>query len=297
MINFQSNGIKHYLALLAFIILGIAADKVPLNAIVGGAGASLTFFDIFVAVPIMLLGLVNAIAAIIIAKLLSIIISSKQLDAIALLRLLPPIAAAMFFWAYSNCQKKGTRNAVLIALPAIMILLFVLHPAIFGTSAMLYSLWWFIPPATALLGQELADKIVRGVLALLALGLTAIFFGILQAPGSMPIALIGPSAAIAWAVAIAPIRFSARAYGATFSQHALGSVLFLYTMPALQNPQIWLGLIPIVALERTILGGGLHFMASGVEVLLARMALLRKNIAKKAAIKEAPMPHKKTGKE
>ena len=53
-------------------------------------------------------------------------------------------------------------------------------------------------------------------------------------------------------------------------------MLFLYTVPALQNPQVWLALIPVVALERSVLGGGLFFVTGGLEALLARMTLLRR---------------------
>ncbi len=283
---------KTYLYLLLFVLIGLAADRMPLNSIVGGAGASLTFFDIFVHLPIMLLGLANGLLAIVIAKLLSIVVMGRPVDMLALLRLLPPMAAGAYFWAYKKQEDGGLAEGkrgwhaegwrmlrlAPAGLPALMILLFVFHPAIFGTSAMFYALWWVIPIAAALARPELADKIVRAVLGLLALGLTGVAVGWIVLPAGMPAALVGPAALLAWAVALAPIKFSARAYGTTFTQHALGSVMFLYTVPALQNPGVWLALIPVVALERTLLGGGLFFTAAGVEAVLARMALLRRQL-------------------
>ncbi|MEM3362049.1 MAG: hypothetical protein QXV64_03620 [Candidatus Anstonellaceae archaeon] len=49
-----------------------------------------------------------------------------------------------------------------------------------------------------------------------------------------------------------------RALGATFSQHAIGSVIWLYFVsPA--NPEFWLALIPIVAIERLVFASGIAF--------------------------------------
>jgi hypothetical protein len=45
-----------------------------------------------------------------------------------------------------------------------------------------------------------------------------------------------------------PERLVLRSLGSTFTAHAVGSVLFLYTIPT--APALWLALIPIVALER-----------------------------------------------
>ncbi len=58
--------------------------------------------------------------------------------------------------------------------------------------------------------------------------------------------------ALYWLIPIAlkflPERLVLRSLGSTFSAHAVGSVLFLYTIPT--APELWLTLIPIVALER-----------------------------------------------
>ncbi|VVB57431.1 Uncharacterised protein [uncultured archaeon] len=280
---------KIYLQLLLFVLIGLAADQMPLNAIVGGAGASLTFFDIFVAVPVMLLGLLNGLAAILIAKLLSVLVAGKPLDGMTLLRLMPPLAAGAYFWAYGQAQKDGAGRRPVpklleLGVPALMILLFAMHPAIFGTVAMLYALWWVIPIFAALAGQEKADGVVKPVLLVLGAGL-AIHMGMQMAGGwpadaglaSAPSILELAACVLSFGAALAPIRFSARAYGTTFTQHAIGSVLFLYTVPALQNPQVWLGLIPVVLLERSVLGGGLFLVSGGLEVLLSRMTLLRRH--------------------
>ncbi len=52
-----------------------------------------------------------------------------------------------------------------------------------------------------------------------------------------------------------PDRLIFRSYGATFTAHAVGSVLFLYTVPT--APALWIALIPIVAFERTVFALGI----------------------------------------
>ena len=54
-----------------------------------------------------------------------------------------------------------------------------------------------------------------------------------------------------------PDRLFLRSLGATFTAHAIGSVLFLYTIPNI--PALWIGLIPVVAVERTIFALGITF--------------------------------------
>ncbi len=45
------------------------------------------------------------------------------------------------------------------------------------------------------------------------------------------------------------------ALGSTFIAHAVGSVVWLYTMPT--TPVLWIGLIPIVAVERLLFASGM----------------------------------------
>ena len=52
-----------------------------------------------------------------------------------------------------------------------------------------------------------------------------------------------------------PDRLFLRSLGATFTAHAVGSVLFLYTIPT--APALWIGLIPIVAIERMLFALGI----------------------------------------
>ena len=65
--------------------------------------------------------------------------------------------------------------------------------------------------------------------------------------------------ALYWIIPIAakflPQHLFLRSLGATFMAHSIGSVLFLYTIPT--DPSMWMMLIPIVALERTLFAAGI----------------------------------------
>lgn len=236
---FKSDEAKRVALLILFVAVGIAADQLKFSALIGNMGQSLTFFDIFSPVAMLTIGLWDGGIAIIIAKLLSVVVAGKPLELMVVLRLLPPLAAGAFFWVYTQQNRTGIFARIVgIGVPALMMLAFILHPAIFGTPAMLYSLWWLIP--------------------------------------------IG---ACVW-----KNNSVLRAYGTTFTQHAVGSVIFLYTIPALQNPAVWLALIPVVAFERAVLGGGIFIVAGGVEAVLARLTLLRKNMTVDKNTNGAPAP-------
>jgi hypothetical protein len=62
-----------------------------------------------------------------------------------------------------------------------------------------------------------------------------------------------------WLIPIAakflPENLLLRSFGATFTAHAVGSVLFLYTIPT--APALWMMLIPIVAIERSLFALGI----------------------------------------
>ena len=65
--------------------------------------------------------------------------------------------------------------------------------------------------------------------------------------------------ALYWVIPVAakfmPQNLFLRSLGATFMAHCVGSILFLYTIPT--NPSLWVMLIPIVAIERTLFAAGI----------------------------------------
>lgn len=86
----------------------------------------------------------------------------------------------------------------------------------------------------------------------------------------------------------------ARSLGATFTAHAVGSVIFLYAF-AIPAP-VWASLIPIVAIERLTFAGGITISFYAVTTLLdalsskARIDLGFLNIEKKYSLIAAPAP-------
>lgn len=52
-----------------------------------------------------------------------------------------------------------------------------------------------------------------------------------------------------------PGKLLFRSFGATFTAHAVGSVIWLYTVP--MAAEAWIGLIPITAYERFLFGAGI----------------------------------------
>ncbi len=64
-------------------------------------------------------------------------------------------------------------------------------------------------------------------------------------------------------------RLFFRSLGATFTAHAIGSVVFLYTIPTV--PELWLALIPIVAAERLAFALGISASFIGFNTVLARL--------------------------
>ncbi|MFA5303915.1 MAG: hypothetical protein WC393_05290 [Candidatus Nanoarchaeia archaeon] len=61
-----------------------------------------------------------------------------------------------------------------------------------------------------------------------------------------------------------------QSFGATFTSHAIGSVLFLYTIP--MSSAEWLALIPVVALERLVFGLGIAGTFYSMRFFLKKLA-------------------------
>jgi len=64
-----------------------------------------------------------------------------------------------------------------------------------------------------------------------------------------------------------------RALGSTLTAHAVGSVIWLYTMP--MTPATWLALIPVVAIERVLFASGMVLAYKGLHYI-ARMRTNKK---------------------
>lgn len=65
-------------------------------------------------------------------------------------------------------------------------------------------------------------------------------------------------------------RLFMRSLGATFTAHAIGSTLWLYTVP--MPPEAWLALIPIVAYERLAFAAGISVGYIALNAVLSRLS-------------------------
>jgi hypothetical protein len=65
-------------------------------------------------------------------------------------------------------------------------------------------------------------------------------------------------------------RLVLNSLGATFCAHAIGSVIFLYSFGL--TPQIWIGLIPVVFIERGFFTAGIWLSCVAVNMVLDKLA-------------------------
>ncbi len=89
--------------------------------------------------------------------------------------------------------------------------------------------------------------------------------------------------ALYWTIPIAakflPEGLLLRSLGSTFTAHCVGSVLFLYTIPTV--PELWLALIPVVAVERGVFALGIsagHIVLTNAMEAVDRAAGLAKGV-------------------
>ncbi len=66
-----------------------------------------------------------------------------------------------------------------------------------------------------------------------------------------------------------PQKLFLRSLGATFTAHALGSVIWLYTFQS--TPAFWLALIPVVAFERLLFASGISVSYVALNTFLAKV--------------------------
>lgn len=64
-------------------------------------------------------------------------------------------------------------------------------------------------------------------------------------------------------------RLIARSFGATFTAHAIGSTIWIYTVP--MPAEAWIALIPVVAIERTAFALGISVSYVGFNTFFSRL--------------------------
>lgn len=120
---------------------------------------------------------------------------------------------------------------------------------LYGTSPLRF-LVYHIPGVCASGYWFVDSKLVRIVLPLICMGLFVLH----------PVGQHAPEYALYWLIPVIIGFFSnrsvfMRALAATFMAHAIGSVIWLYTISS--TPIMWHALIPIVAVERLVFASGM----------------------------------------
>lgn len=240
-------------ALALFTLVAIGASSITVSALWGANGQTFTLFEFLGPLPAAFLGPVLGIGAILLAKLASIAVLHTPLDLVTILRFLPPVAAAYFFATYKGKDETGSTH------------------------------------------ERNAPRILRGWTASRAIQVVVPL-------ACMALFIVHPVGAQAWffslywlippiIVLALPENLFLRSLGTTFTQHAIGGVIWLYFVNAM-TPAAWIMLIPVVAVERLVFAGGMSacfvlLQAALVEVnsvLVSRnvQPLLLHNVPKKA---------------
>lgn len=136
-----------------FVLLVFISNKVNFSALVGAKNQFFTLFQFFGPVAGGILGPFVGAVTVLIASAADLALrvvthSSTVVEPVTLLRLLPMVFAAYYF----GVRNKGS-TAVSIIVPAVAILLFILHPV--GRQVWYYSLFWTIPVIAKFLPERL----------------------------------------------------------------------------------------------------------------------------------------------
>ncbi|MEX2027985.1 MAG: hypothetical protein WD988_00615 [Candidatus Curtissbacteria bacterium] len=121
------------LFLIAFVILGLVAFQIPVNAL-AGANVKFTLFDLFGPIAGAFLGTPLGIVSVLVTQIANIIYHGTAVDKGVIIRLLPTLFAV---WVFARRDRLG------LLIPVAAIISFNLNPV--GRSVWFYSLFWTIP--------------------------------------------------------------------------------------------------------------------------------------------------------
>ena len=232
-IKYQVSSIyrRKTLVLVIFVAIGIIALQIPIN-VLAGAKVKFTLFDLFAPISGMFLGSAIGAVAVVAMQIVNLIVhgfrevqTDSFIKLLATLRFLPLVLGVLYFSvgkSYSSSERSESRSSRNSSRP-------------FGTTQ----------------GKQ-ARTIAKAVLLVPLLSILA--FNV------HPIGRTVWYYSLFWLIPLAvwPIRsrfLLARALGSTFTAHAVGGAVWIwaFNLPA----AVWVSLIPIVALERSIFALGI----------------------------------------
>jgi len=170
---------KKFAFSLLFVILVIVSVFVPL-ARIAETNKYFTLYEFFGPLPAAFLGPVYGAIAVIIARGFTILNSTEAIGLFDIARIFTMVFATLYFVLYK-------KNQALLFVPAIAMLLFIVHPI--GSQAWYYSLYWLIPIIAYLLPNNLFIRSLGSTFMAHAVGSIAFLYTFATVP-SYWIALI-----------------------------------------------------------------------------------------------------------
>lgn len=175
----MSNINKKLLFLALFSILGLIGLQIPFNKVLG-SNVSFTLFDFFGPMAGGFLGPVLGIISVLGVELTNLFIKQTPLTTSTIIRLFPTLFAVFYF---AVIAKKNASSKWILAVPAICILAFMVHPI--GRQVPYYPLmFWWIPVVAYFKRNNLFLKSLGATFTAHAVGSTAFLYA-LNLPASV----------------------------------------------------------------------------------------------------------------
>lgn len=157
---------RHIIFILIFAVIGFIALQVPFTQIVGSK-QHFSFFDFFAPISGGFLGGLYGAISVFLVKVVNLLIHRSDLDWLSIVRLFPIVFGAVYF---------GTRSKKIAVIPAICIILFILHPE--GRQAWYFSLYWLIPIIAVFKKNRLILNSLGSTFTVHAIGSTAFLYAL-----------------------------------------------------------------------------------------------------------------------
>ena len=145
---------KHAIFIILFALLVFIGNRINFSPLVGAEKQYFTVFQFFGPIAGAFLGPVFGAISVLFASVSDYIISGKAFTLINVIRLLPMLFAAYYF----GSRRKWSGRVIGVVIPLMAIIIYNLHPV--ARQAWIFSLYWLIPIAIALLPIKYGDNLV-----------------------------------------------------------------------------------------------------------------------------------------
>jgi len=249
---------------IIFTILGLAAFQITVNKIVGSS-QNFTLFEFLGPIGGMFLGPILGAISVFFVRALNILFFHQQLDFLTVIRFLPMMLAAVYFGL------KTKRTTINLGANNIISEMKHFRAKIWNREKVYQQS--DKPTSDYKFAAENANCSIN-----IYLGPGLIIF-----PICIVLFLLNPIGRQAWMYSMIWLipffttffnkRLILKSLGATFTAHAVGSVIFLYTFGL--TPAIWIALIPVVFIERGVFTLGIWTSCLVLNTVLDKLTNLK----------------------